>query len=176
MGEVKPNPIATALRHWPSERFPDEDYQQFWIRYFQNYDPETVADAIRALILESDPYLPTCERVLEILKGWAVVPFGHVAKTVAVPATPEQEAEMRSRWREACEGDTEVDALCDWLHREKPEQFAAIAREKLAEQPAEVRALASGKPLIRSRIIRREVAAHARAHGLVQGGLFQEAR
>ena len=82
---------------------------------------------------------------------------------------------MRERTRQALDGDAEVDALCEWLHTENPDLFAEIAREKLAQQPEDVRALISRKPFIRSRILRREVAAHARAHGLVPGGLFQEA-
>lgn len=158
---------------WPGDGRLAEGWQRRWRERYDGVAVETVCEALRFISDETDPIKPTFEMVDAYLAQWAIHNPG--AREVAKPASPAEEEAMRQRAQKALDGDDEVDALCDWLHREQPETFAEIARQKLEQQPEEVRALISRKPFIRSRILRREVAAHARAHGLVKGGLFAEA-
>jgi len=68
------NPIAVALRYWPADRFPKQDYAAFWCWKFKDYPPHVVAEAIGVLIMESDPFAPTCEEVTRILERLGMKP------------------------------------------------------------------------------------------------------
>lgn len=79
MGQAS-SPIRLALAKWPRERFDDFDsFASYWERVFQDYDAQGVADAIDAVRMHSDPYMPTCDAVLERLRDFGAKPSSSAA-------------------------------------------------------------------------------------------------
>lgn len=139
---------------WPGENRLPEGWQRRWREHFENASVETVCEALRSISDKSDPIRPTLDMVDEWLGRWAIVTPG--LRRIGVPATPEQEAEMRERSRMALEGDAEVDAYCEAM---PDEEFDAIAKQILPTLMPALRELivSRRRPLKRSRVLRREV-------------------
>lgn len=165
--------INKALSHWPRERFP-EGFQSFWDSQFEGYTDQTVADAIDAVRMKSDPFVPTCDMVREILHEWGIAP----AKR-DVPAWDRLDYLRVKAERDRIQAQQDDDErICEAM---SDATFETLARQEIAKFEPDVRAFRCYSPhrkvgeLRRSRRLLALVAAHARAHGLVKGGLFQEA-
>lgn len=158
---------------WPGDGRLPEGWQRRWREHYEHVAVDTVCEALRFISDKSDPIRPTFDMVDQWLATWAICNPGQ--RPVGIAATPEQEAEMRTKvWADTPEqaADREV---CLSLDRS---EFDRIAREEIAKFSPDVQALPSyrkDRDLMLSNHIRSLVAAHARAHGLVAGGLFQEA-
>ena len=165
------NPIAVALRYWPADRFPKQDYAAFWCWKFKDYPPHVVAEAIGVLIMESDPFAPTCEEVTRILERLGMKPdVAAWDKLNFLRVKAERDAIKAQQ--------DEDDAICNAM---SDATFETLARAEIAKFDADVQAFRCYSPhrkvddLRRSKHLTSLVAAHARVHGLVRGGLFQEA-
>lgn len=165
--------INKALAHWPIERFPD-GFQTYWESAFAGYIEQTVADAIDAVRMESDPYLPTCEMVRRVLSEWGI------ARPAESQGPPSWDRIAYEKTRDECRAIAAEQAanreVCDGL---ADADFERIAREQIALFGAEVQALPCYSPtrtveqLRKSNYLNSLVAAHARAHGLVRNRVME---
>lgn len=165
--------INKALAHWPRDRFPD-GFQSYWESAFTGYMEQTVADAIDAVRMDSDPFVPTCEMVRKMLQDWGVVP---PAKESGPPAWDRIAYEKtRDECRAIAAQQAENRKLCESL---SDADFERIAREQIALFDSEVRALSCYSPtrtveqLRKSNYLNSLVAAHARAHGMTRNRVME---
>ena len=169
MGEA----INQALNHWPAERFPS-GYRDYWDSVFSGYLERTVADAIDAVRMESDPYVPTCEMVRRVLTEWGV-------SKPAARSDPSWQDVLNERNRQERKAiEREQKANRDLCNRLSDDDFARIAREHIAMFDKDVRdlpcysVLKTPAQLRKSNYLTSLVAAHARAHGLVRSPVLEE--
>jgi len=125
--------------------------------------------------MKSDPFVPTCDMAREILREWGVTP---VKQDVA--AWDKLNFLRVKAERDAIKAQQDEDeAICAAM---SDATFETLARAEIAKFEPDVQAFRCYSPhrktdeLRRSKRLTSLVAAHARAHGLVRGGLFQEAR
>jgi hypothetical protein len=158
--------ISRALSAWPSERFPP-GYVTFWRHELRFYPAGSVADAINALRMKSDPFAPTIDAVRAILDDWGVVPSQPARKRVD-SWIDTRNARARSEMQACEQANLRDNALCATLSEERYRELAAIVVSELDEmiRPMYQR---EGKDLRRVQMIRSKVAQMVR-----EAGVFEE--
>lgn len=157
--------IRIALSKWPRERWPDPDrFEGYWEFRFKGYREKSVADAILAVKLESDPWLPTCEAVAAMLKEWGIMPAGKDK-----PGRAETD-EQRSTRKEKATQPHPDDVLCKSLD---DATFTRLAEQHVGTLEPDIARVVRSKPLRDRASVRQAVAALARMTGVVTSKVLE---
>lgn len=164
------SPIRMALAQWPPERFPRADYVGYWEYEFSGYAEQSVADAINAVKMDSDPYSPTVAAVRSKLNEWGLV--STVARERENAAMAAERLRISAECKLLAEKDKADNELC---YRLSDEQFAQAANAVLPSLDPDVVALLKRKPLKSWQLVRRMVAEYARVHRMVPSRVMEVA-